>query len=59
LSLNPNAIHLLFTYDYSGMKEQMKSFTEELVRYVFHPSWLMRICYKYEIDLDDYVEIVG
>ena len=41
------------------MKEQMREFTEELVQHVFHPVRLINLCEKHEIDLIEYVDIVG
>lgn len=59
LSSNSNATHLLFHFDYVQMKEQCRSFAEELAKYVFHPARLMSLCEKYEFDFDEYIEIVG
>jgi len=59
ISENPNAVHLLFTYNYSVMKENFAIFAEELARHVFHPLRLMRFCEMYEMELQDYVEIIG
>jgi hypothetical protein len=41
------------------MKNKFRPFSEELVRYVFHPMRLLRLCEKNHMDLDEYVEIVG
>jgi hypothetical protein len=39
------------------MKQNNKLFAEELVAYVFNPLRLNRLCVKYEIDLDELVEM--
>jgi hypothetical protein len=59
LSGNPNAVYLCFTYDYLNMRVKMQPFAEELAKYVFHPLRLMRFCEKYEMELNEYAEIVG
>ena len=58
LSRNPNAIHLLARLDTEKMRENCKAFAEELAAYVFHPVRLMKICEKYELELEDYFELV-
>jgi len=59
LSLNPNAVHLCFTYNYNEMKHKFRSFAEELARYVFRPFRLMEVCHLYEVEFDEYMEIIG
>ena len=58
LSKNPNAIHLLAPLDTEKMRENCKTFAEELAAYVFHPARLLRICETYKIDLEEYFELV-
>ena len=59
LSRNPNALSLLFETDYLAMKNQMQPFAEELTKYVFNPPRVIRTSAKYEMDLDDYLEILS
>jgi hypothetical protein len=40
------------------MKEQCKDFYEELVSYVFNPVRVMRIADAFELDLDEYLELI-
>ena len=56
LSSNPNAIHLLTTLDANLMRENCKTFAEELTRYVFHPIRLQNMSNAYGYDLDEYIE---
>lgn len=44
--------------DYEVMKERMKDFCEELVQTVFHPKRIKKICYQYDLDMFDYLELV-
>ena len=52
LSRNPNAIHLLAKLDTITMRENCKTFAEELATYVFHPIRLQNMSnlYGYEFD---------
>jgi hypothetical protein len=56
LSVNPNAIHLLSKLDVILMRENCKSFAEELTAYVFHPLRLINISNSYGIELEEYIE---
>jgi len=58
LSVNPNAIHLLARLNTKKMRDNCKPFAEELAAYVFHPSRLERICKLYNMELDEYFELV-
>jgi hypothetical protein len=40
------------------MKEQCKPFSEELVSYVFNPTRAMRIADAFELELDEYFELL-
>ena len=53
LFANPN----IFILDTIAMKEQCKSFAEELAAYVFHPERLQRFCETYNMDLYVLTEI--
>lgn len=59
IGTNPYALHLLFTYDYEKMMDKNKLFTEELVKYVFYPIRLLKICNTYRLDLLEYIEIIS
>ena len=58
LSANLNAIHLLFKYDFNKMKESCKEFNKELIEYVYHPIRLIKLTQFYNIDLDEYLELI-
>jgi hypothetical protein len=58
LSSKPNAIHLLAPLDTVKMRSNCKGFAEELVKYVFHPIRLQRLCDEYSLELDEYFEMV-
>jgi hypothetical protein len=55
---NPNAIRLLAWLDTEKMISNCKPFAEELVKYVFHPLRLQRLCTVYNLDLEEYFEMV-
>ena len=59
VSRNPNALHMLFKYDYKEMKEKCQPIVEELAKRVFHPARLMRLCDVYNVEFDEYIEIIG
>jgi hypothetical protein len=56
--LTQNALHLIFDYDYEGMREQHKELFKELIEYVFHPTRLIRLCKLFEIEVIDYIDIL-
>lgn len=59
LGLNPNIAQILGVIDYEKMRSNCEPFAKELAEYVFHPSRLVRICNTYELDLADYMELIG
>jgi hypothetical protein len=58
LSGNPNAVHLLFPLDHKKMLENMKEFCEELVKAVFNPIRAQRMADLYDMDMDEYLELL-
>ena len=58
LSQNPNALHLLFDYDYEQMKENTKTLFCDLTEYVFHPIRLQRISETYGFSMEEYLDII-
>jgi hypothetical protein len=58
LSSNSNAIHLLFNLDYETMKQNCKEFACQLAQKVFHPERLNRISIKYDIEFDEYLDLI-
>jgi hypothetical protein len=58
LSQNPNALHLLFQLDYNEMKKNIEPFSKELTEYVFHPIRLERLANKFQLDFDEYIELL-
>jgi len=49
LSMNPNAIHILLSFNYEQMKENMAEFREELLAYVIELTKLDNIKNHYHI----------
>jgi hypothetical protein len=58
LCYNPNALHLLFQLDYDEMKKNIEPFSKELTEYVFHPMRLAKIANKFQLDFDEYIELL-
>jgi hypothetical protein len=58
LSTNPNAIHLLAKLDTNSMRENCKTFAEELAKAVFNPMRAQRMADLYELDMDEYLELL-
>jgi hypothetical protein len=59
LSLNPNAIHLYATkLEANSMRENCKTFAEELAKVVFNPMRAQRMADLYELDMDQYFELL-
>jgi hypothetical protein len=58
LSKNPNAMHILAPIDYSTMKETMQPFCKELVEYVLHPLRISRISSNFELELEEYLDLI-
>lgn len=56
---NPNVAQILGTLDFSKMRANCQSFACELAEAVFHPARLLRLCDIYEMDLVDYMELIG
>jgi hypothetical protein len=54
LSKNPNAIHLLAKLDIEKMRLNCESFAKELASYVFHPLRLERMSSEFQVDMDEY-----
>ena len=59
LGNHPNVGHIFGTLNYSKMREQCMPFARELAEYVFHPARLLRVCDIYDMDLADYIELIG
>lgn len=45
--------------DTNKMRQNCEPFAKELAEYVFHPARLQRICEKNDIELEDYLELIG
>jgi hypothetical protein len=58
LSSNPNAVRLFTSLNTEKMRSNCKSFAEELVKYVFHPLRLQRLCDTHNLELEEYFEMV-
>jgi hypothetical protein len=58
LSQNPNAIHLLAKLDTNAMRQNCKTFAEELARAVFNPMRAQRMADLYDLDMDEYFELM-
>ena len=44
--------------NYKEMQQQNKDFCEELVKKVFHPERIQRICDTYNMDMTEYLDLV-
>jgi len=49
---------LIAPLNHEKMKAQCKEFYEELVSYVFNPARVMRMAGNFELDLDEYLELI-
>ena len=58
LCSNKNAVHLIAPLDHEYMKEANKIFKEELVRKVFNPVRMNKICEMVGMELCDYVDCI-
>lgn len=56
IAQNPNALHLLFKWDYERMKLLNKDFNEELAKKVFNPKRIYSISNLHNISEMDYLE---
>ena len=52
-------LQILGTLDTKKMRLNCQPFAKELAEYVFHPTRLIRVCSTYELDLADYMELIG
>jgi len=59
LAKNPNVSKILGTLDLEKMRSNCQPFAKELAEYVFHPTRLVRVCGAYDLDLADYMELIG
>ena len=50
-------IHLLTKLDYEKMSENNRDFSKELTEYVLNPVRLCSISNKYNMDLEEYIEL--
>ena len=57
LSQNKYIMEILGELDYEAMKEQMKPFAEELVKYVFCPKRVQKISEKYQMSFEDILDV--
>ena len=55
LSMNPNVIKDI---DIEFDLREIKPFAEELPKYVFNPSRLMRMAQQFNMDLDEYMALI-
>jgi hypothetical protein len=58
LSENPNSILMLAKLDTNAMRENCKTFAEELAKAVFNPVRAKRMANLYELNLDQYFELL-
>lgn len=50
LCLNPNALHLLFTYEYTIMRDNTSNFAREVIASALHPDKLEFIANQFNMD---------
>jgi len=48
-----------YPLNYEKMKKDNQPFAEELIKYVFKPSRLTNLSNTFNIDLDEYVELIN
>jgi hypothetical protein len=58
LSLNPNAIRLFTELDTNAMRENCKTFAEELAKSVFNPVRAQRMANLYDMNMEQYFELL-
>jgi hypothetical protein len=58
LSIHNIYLPLLSILKYDKMREQMKPLTEELIEKVFHPLRVCRMADKFNLDLEEYLELI-
>jgi hypothetical protein len=56
---NPNALHLLFEYDYEYMRITNHELCREIIEHVFHPTRIQRMASMFDMELDEYIESNG
>ena len=49
---------IINSYNYTKMRERNKNFCEELVKKVFHPERIQRICDAYNMDMTQYLDLI-
>jgi hypothetical protein len=59
LGENPCIAQMLGTMDYTKMRANCRAFARELTEVVFHPDRLLRLCDQHNMDLVDYMELIG
>jgi hypothetical protein len=55
---NSNAVHLFTELNTNVMRENCKTFAEELAKSVFNPVRAKRMANLYELDMDQYFELL-
>lgn len=59
LGHNPKVDEILGRLDLCKMRSQCEPFAKELMGFVLHPSRLIRLCEKYGLELEEYLEMLG
>lgn len=59
LGKNPNVLKIVGKLDCQAMKTKCQPFAQELTTYVLNPARLLRICDTYNLDLEEYLDILG
>jgi len=54
----PEATYLFATFDFNKMKNNCQPFSEELVKYVFHPTRLIHLANTFDLSLDEYLDFI-
>jgi hypothetical protein len=55
---NPSAIHLFTKLNYSKMRDCWEPFCKEVVEYVLNPLRLTRMASLFDLDLEEYLELI-
>ena len=59
LALNPNVLKIVGKLNYEEMRSKCQPFAQELTTYVLNPARLLRICDSYNLDLEEYLELIN
>lgn len=59
LGTNTSIKEIMCKLNLEAMRAQCQPFAQELVAYVFHPSRIMRLCDAFNLDMEEYLELLS